>query len=92
MTATGLVNVCDEVEIALPGRQDSKGEPNMRVGQALGHLFKDGKSVDEQTVELVVDGIKVRRVTRKGFDPDTSKENLHKEYTFTPEQGPVVGD
>lgn len=92
VTATGVVAVCDEAGITLPGRLDSKGEPNMIVGQVLGCLFKEGKTVDEQTVELEVDGIKVRRVTRKEFDPDTGKQHLQKEYIFTPEQGPVVGE
>jgi len=87
LTATGLVEVSDEAGLTLPGRADSKAEPNMRVGQVLSNLFKTAKVADE----LVVDGIKVRRVVRGKINPENRKENSYREYTFFTEGGPVTG-
>jgi len=84
LTATGLVEVSDGAGLTLPGRKDSDGKAHLRVGQVMATLFNAGREVDSQTVELIVDGITVRKVTRTEHDAARGEDVTHKDYTFWP--------
>ena len=83
LPATQIVEVCDEAGLSMPGRQDSKGGPHMRVGQIMANLFRSRVETAGAT-EIPVDGFTVRRVIRGQYDSEKQKQTEIKEYTFYP--------
>ena len=91
LSATELVEVSDAAGLALPGRKDSDGKGWLKVGQLMGTLFNAGLEVDSRTMELIVDGIVVRRVTRTERDAKRGEDVTLKEYSFWPGGAANVG-
>jgi len=71
LTALDLADICEDADIDLPGRPDSKDEPKFKIGRTMRKLFADADVV-------TVDGSTVTR--RKSWDATLRKDTFS--YVF----------
>ena len=85
LSASEIVNVCDEAGIDLPGRKDSKEDPPIRVGRTMKRLFSDRgvEEVDAETARIRVDGITATRASRTEYDEERRRDTAVHRYSFT---------
>ena len=83
LTILELADVCVEASIDLPGRKDSPEEPKFRIGRTLAKLFKEAQTIDENTLQLKVDGIGVTRESSEEYNSDTRMTNTRHRHRFT---------
>ena len=76
LTALDLADICEDADIDLPGRPDSKDEPKFRIGRTMKKIF--GK-----VATITADSSTVRRHSETEFD-DKGRERERHNYTFSP--------
>jgi hypothetical protein len=90
LIALDIADICEDAEIALPGRKESTEEAKFKIGRTLGNLFKDADQIDEARVRLIVDGITITKTTGKDYDPVSRKDRERHHYVFEKDPAPVV--
>ena len=93
LSASEIVDVCDEAGIDLPGRKDSKEDAPVRIGRTMKRLFSDRgvEEVDAETARIRVDGIIATRESRTEYDENRRRDVAVHRYSFDQETPPDPG-